>query len=581
MTWTEKTGLTSKQITAIILSVVTLIGGLGLSYVNPRAVEYWFQSQTEIQRDLITEEIEAYIDQGLGGSPYQTEKTCSYLVGQVDVGGTVYNYALNGTTGKLEFRGTDAATVIQAAMDAGDNILIKVGNYSISAQLEPNNNTVLCGEGRQTVLRAANGLGAANVIQVNTKEANILIKNLCIDGNLANRVDGGNDWQQCNIYVLGGNVTIDSCYLMNSTRHNVYFGYSNSKGGIMSNCYTGGSGDHGLYVRNGASEIKIVDNVFKNCGRAGIRFGPNTEYCIADGNLVDGAGVLSNDPGLHSYDNGDSSTPSRYHIFSNNIVINGQQAGIKDENSDTKCHNSYIGNTVIGSTGIVVEDNVLLQGNVVIDTNSGIWVKGDHNMVIGNRVNETTAAFQTCILVDGNENTIIGNWCNDAKTKGIRINGDHNIVKANVIPEAGQDGIYLTGDYNLIEGNTISVTGSYGVNDEGDNNRILYNDLIGCDTATRLIGTNVVVMGNIGFVTENAGNATLAAVTSSIAVNHGCDYTPTLGDIQVTPSRDLGNCTYYWIDTIGAAQFTIHVGAAGAAKNIDKTVYFLWSVRRH
>lgn len=119
MTWTEKTGLTSKELTAILLSIITLIGGLGLSYLNPGAVDYWFKSQTEITRDLIAEEIEAYIDQGLGGSPYQTEKSCNYIVNNLTVGATTYTYVLDGLSGKLTpYYGTNKHTVLTNLMAA-------------------------------------------------------------------------------------------------------------------------------------------------------------------------------------------------------------------------------------------------------------------------------------------------------------------------------------------------------------------------------------------------------------------------------------------------------------------------------
>lgn len=101
MTWTEKTGFTNKQLFAIIMSIITLIGGLGLSYTNPGMVDKWFMTQTEMTREVIRAEIEDYIDQGLGGSPYQTEKSCNYLVNNLTVGATTYTYVLDGLSGKI------------------------------------------------------------------------------------------------------------------------------------------------------------------------------------------------------------------------------------------------------------------------------------------------------------------------------------------------------------------------------------------------------------------------------------------------------------------------------------------------
>jgi len=79
----------------------------------------------------------------------------------------------------------------------------------------------------------------------------------------------------------------------------------------------------------------------------------------------------------------------------------------------------------------------------------------------------------------------------------------------------------------------------------------------------------------------NHGNVTLAAGSSRVQVPHGCDYIPRLGDIQITPNRDLGNCTYFWMGNVTSTHFYIYVGASGAEKNIDTTTYFLWDIDQH
>jgi len=90
-----------------------------------------------------------------------------------------------------------------------------------------------------------------------------------------------------------------------------------------------------------------------------------------------------------------------------------------------------------------------------------------------------------------------------------------------------------------------------------------------------------IVRSNTGYVTENGGTATLWNLTSSITISHGLSYTPTAGDISVTPITNLSNCTQYWFDTIGAANFVIHVGDAGAEKNTLANIEFAWRADRH
>jgi len=81
----------------------------------------------------------------------------------------------------------------------------------------------------------------------------------------------------------------------------------------------------------------------------------------------------------------------------------------------------------------------------------------------------------------------------------------------------------------------------------------------------------------VGYVTENRGTATIIAANTAIIVAHGCNYTPNASDIKVfltnQPTADIGDV---WIDTIGAANFTINCrNAPGVA-----TAIFAWSIDR-
>lgn len=65
-----------------------------------------------------------------------------------------------------------------------------------------------------------------------------------------------------------------------------------------------------------------------------------------------------------------------------------------------------------------------------------------------------------------------------------------------------------------------------------------------------------------------SGSATIGAALTSVVVNHGMTGTPTVGQIQVTPSGNIGLATKFWVDTLTATQFTINVdlvpGGVGA-----------------
>ncbi len=84
-----------------------------------------------------------------------------------------------------------------------------------------------------------------------------------------------------------------------------------------------------------------------------------------------------------------------------------------------------------------------------------------------------------------------------------------------------------------------------------------------------------IVRRNIGFATENKGQATLVNGTTSIAVAHGLAVTPDPEDIRVVPIEAWGSATEFWVDTVGAAEFTINVDA-DPGQDVD----FAWKVER-
>jgi hypothetical protein len=459
--------------------------------------------------------------------------------------------AYNCETGIIEIVNSVSATVIQYAIDqltSGGHIYIKQGEYTITAQISVKSDITLTGAGKSTILKAQNSLGTPNILFVDTTQSNIIIKDLCIDGNKANRVDGAVDHQQANIYVAGPDVLIDSCFMINSTRHSVYFGTVTCKRGIMQNCMVKDSGDHGLYVRNGPESIHVLGNIFLDCGRAGVRFGPTTAYCIADGNTVNGSGIDgASDPAFHSYDMAGAGTFSHYHIFSNNISIDADGIGFYDQNTGSEAHNIWIGNININSG------------------HYGFSVGGNGISIIGNYCNIT--GVEDGIAISGNECLITGNRVLDAARRGIGIYGDHNIIANNSIPEAGASGIYVSGNYNIIKSNVTSVTGFYGIQELGDNNRLFNNDLSGCGTATNLTGTNVHLKGNIGYVSENSGASGVIADGGTIA--HGLATTPTHAIITGSVAGEIVNVT-----GLGAANLTIAIKSNAGAAGTNQVIYW-------
>jgi hypothetical protein len=87
-------------------------------------------------------------------------------------------------------------------------------------------------------------------------------------------------------------------------------------------------------------------------------------------------------------------------------------------------------------------------------------------------------------------------------------------------------------------------------------------------------GTSAVVSKqNYGFITEAKGTAQVDNGSTSETVTHGIEVTPTLEDIQVTPTSTLGSATEFYVANVTATQFDIVV-------DVDPTqnITFAWNI---
>jgi len=181
---------------------------------------------------------------------------------------------------------------------------------------------------------------------------------------------------------------------------------------------------------------------------------------------------------------------------------------------------------------------------------------------------------------------VIGNNIWNFQHLGIYLYGGshHNIfvgnnIYSNALAGGDRDNVYITeSDYNTFIGNEVrGGSPRYQINLwDADYNIIALNNVAaGVTGIIRPAGTGNVVRHNRGYITENGGTATIPNGSTSVVVNHGCDYTPKDEDIDVHPIGSLGAASYWWVDTITSTQFTIHVNA-----DPGQDVGFKWSVRR-
>jgi len=88
--------------------------------------------------------------------------------------------------------------------------------------------------------------------------------------------------------------------------------------------------------------------------------------------------------------------------------------------------------------------------------------------------------------------------------------------------------------------------------------------------------TKISISNNIGYVTENGGTATLLNGDTTVEVAHELSYTPTAGDIMVTPIESLGASGFWWVNGLNATHFIINLD-----QDPTQDVDFAWSASRN
>ena len=512
--------------------------------------------------------------------------------------GDIY-YSKDGTTGIIT-TSNSIETLISSQLTDGDSLVLKDGNYSISTPFINTSisNWSLEGQGNSTLIFLEDGSDCHIIIigDGTTTPKNINIKNIRIDGNRANQgagvfrgihsrrasfvdidsvnavniqaqsflftscvesgvrnshaINSGNFGYEIHHEATGSQDFSEYCYLTNNVADNCHgaFQIAHTRYSTFSDLRGYNYGSRGFGVMNECygNEINNLVLIPASDGH-GITFWwesePNAASAIYSNNhntfsnlYIDGTASTATTSGIDLYGPGSTKGYAYFNTFTNFYIKGFRNAGI---HITSNCDNNYFG-----------------VGEIVNNYWAGVYNVGSGLFNY----------FVDLVIVDN---------CIDTSTQ----------------PHGSDSGIVLGGEYGLVQGCTIkNVVGSnqdYGVESFESaylytirDNLFLSHAVSGIKTTSDTSSIRRI-HDNVGFVTENRGNATLAAITGSIVVNHGCEYTPALGDIQVTPNRDLGNCTYYWYDTITATQFTIHVGSDGSEKNIDKEIYFLWSVIRN
>ncbi len=213
--------------------------------------------------------------------------TASYIIFQ-DSG---IIYAKNGTTGKIDFSGTDASTVIQGAIDVlnvgnntgsgyGGKIFIKAGGYIINSTIdlksqiilegEDMQRTVLSGNDQNVTILKANGTSSIPVYYIGLRNLAIMGGNTGFLGNWF--IFGHMENIRVSSHVIGNGygISLNDSYMNNFM--NVESRFNNI--GIISNgqsnnltfthCWFNNNNIYGIYITDGQSIHLIGCNVEYN-----------------------------------------------------------------------------------------------------------------------------------------------------------------------------------------------------------------------------------------------------------------------------------------------------------------------------
>ena len=300
---------------------------------------------------------------------------------------------------------TDIQSAINALPASGGVVYIREGTYTVSSSIAIiSSNVTLVGAGAATKIFLANG---ANVDVISaTWGQNIVIANLCIDGNKANQTAASSGIKFTNVE----NSRISGCRIEKSKDCGVYL--DSSSRNVITNSTVESGGNLGIYLSS-SNNNTVMGNTIESNSSDGI-------FCSGSNNNT----VMGNTIKSNSSDGIFCNGANNNTITGNTSESNGG-SGIQLYSSS---NNSVTGNTIKsnGSYGIMIasSNNNVVVGNVVMNNSKSV-----------------AGAYDGIYISTSDYNVITSNRCTDdqlVKTQGYGINifngtCDFNLVDGNVL----------------------------------------------------------------------------------------------------------------------------------------------------
>jgi len=436
-------------------------------------------------------------------------------------------YAESNIAGGTDYSGADASTVINQALDGltggrtwKEKVVLK-GDFGDVHDVTVPSYTIIEGNGAKLTLSASQNYSFLVSGSTDFEIRNLLLK--------ATRTGRGGEAQGIRGFptaatnVIVDRVVFEDFYYSSLINAGIWGEFDNL---TVENCLfkNAGAGENafGIYLNSGTTNVLIENDTFSSP-----HFG-NHIYAYDSVNLR----IIGN--------------------FLNGINTNSQIEGV----CLTGCEQAKIvGNDIIncGVAGVLIHAKATQGGcrDVIISEN--------------NILNSLRAGGGAGVYV----------WSDDATISDrllVTDNTIYNVLTGVIVGRSGQnEGHKLKISLNWIESAEWPVYlwgNAFNVRMLDNTFRVLTNPA-GIGTGT------LDARNNEGFITENSGSATITNPATSEVVAHGLDVTPSAEHFTIigkeNPTNDVGTI---WVDTIGAANFTVNVEAAPGASNWD----FGWKV---
>jgi hypothetical protein len=490
----------------------------------------------------------------------------------------------NGKTGFIEFRNTDASTVIQQTLNNltsartwKERVILK-GNFVISSTINIPSFTIFEVQGKLSLPNNA----THDMINIQNQN-DIEIVNGVYDGNIA----GGTTSEAIIKLITAKNIIIRGIKVINFPVRGIML-YSSSTDNI---------------------NIIIRDSIFTNVGAGLINFGWAIsgsqingciiEYIYSDNvrnDTIDISGQnihIKNVISVNSYGcvaltgtnsiiencladmtvstfyafviGSDSSGIRSSKIIVRNNYVYGGRGGIFIQQTDTSdIIDNFIFNSVsdAGIAAVAINTGVSdlnIKGNTIINCLSGIYVTGDKCTICDNQI--YSSLHEGLQIYNANHiiitrNRIIGNGYDGIF---INTNCNHITVQDNMILNNNQgnnptnnSGIDIYNSTNILIIGNISTdnqatkTQKYGIKLAGttDNCIIIGNNVIGNTVGgITVTGTANIIKSNKGYITENSGRAIFSGngTQTTFTIPHGLVATPTSYRVEAASSDAKGD----------------------------------------